>query len=105
LHEISVSELKRKRDANDGHLLLDVREPHEIETASLSGSLAIPMQDIPKRMGELPRDREIVVMCHGGRRSERVVQFLEQSGFDNLKNLAGGIDAWSREIDPSVPKY
>ena len=83
----------------------NVREPHELAVAAIEGAVHIPMAQIPQRVGELPRDREIVVLCHMGARSERVTQFLRASGFDRAVNLAGGIDAWSREIDPAVPRY
>ena len=93
------------RDAGRDHVLLDVREPFEIELAQLAGSLNIPMAEVPARLDEVPRDREIVVMCHSGQRSGRVARFLEQNGYAKAVNLAGGIDAWSREIDPAVPLY
>ncbi|MGD0052979.1 MAG: rhodanese-like domain-containing protein [Vulcanimicrobiaceae bacterium] len=103
--EISVVELKRRRDAGEPHLLLDVREPDEIATASVDGATTIPMGDVPARLDELPTDRPIVVMCHGGRRSARVTVFLNDNGFPDAVNLAGGIDDWSERIDPAVPRY
>jgi rhodanese-related sulfurtransferase len=103
--EISVAELKAMREAGRDHVLLDVREPFEIELAQLAGSLNIPMAEVPARLDEVPRDREIVVMCHSGQRSGRVARFLEQNGYTTAVNLAGGIDAWSREIDPAVALY
>ncbi|MGD1066100.1 MAG: rhodanese-like domain-containing protein [Vulcanimicrobiaceae bacterium] len=103
--EITVEELKRRREAGESHLLLDVREPDEIATASLSGATTIPMAQIPTRIGELPHDVPIVVMCHGGGRSGRVTAFLNGNGFPNAVNLAGGIDEWSERIDPAVPRY
>jgi rhodanese-related sulfurtransferase len=86
-------------------LVLDVRETWELELASLPGVLNIPMAQIPDRLDELCRDREIVVMCHHGARSFQVAVFLKHSGFETVINLAGGIDAWSREVDPGVPLY
>jgi rhodanese-related sulfurtransferase len=103
--EISVVELKRRRDAAEPHLLLDVREPDEIATASVAGATTIPMGDVPARVAELPTDRPIVVMCHAGGRSARVTAFLNDNGFPNAVNLAGGIDDWSERIDPAVPRY
>jgi rhodanese-related sulfurtransferase len=103
--EISVGEFKAMRDAARDHVLLDIREPFEIELARIAGSVNIPMAEVPARIAELPRDREIVVMCHGGRRSARVVRLLEQNGYAGAINLVGGIDAWSRQIDPAVPRY
>jgi rhodanese-related sulfurtransferase len=102
--EITVGELHARRRAGSV-FVLDVREPHELAVAALEGAVHIPMAQIPDRVGELPRDREIVVLCHQGVRSERVTQFLRASGFDRAVNLAGGIDAWSREIDPALPRY
>jgi rhodanese-related sulfurtransferase len=103
--EISVVELKRRRDAGEPHLLLDVREPDEIATASVAGATTIPMAEVPARIAELPTDRPIVVMCHAGGRSARVTAFLNGNGFPNAVNLAGGIDDWSERIDPAVPRY
>jgi rhodanese-related sulfurtransferase len=105
MNEINVAELKRRRDAGDDLVLLDVREPDEIATASIPWAVTIPMGEIPERFGELPLDKPIVVMCHAGGRSARVTQFLEANGYDNVENLAGGIDAWSEQIDPNVPRY
>ena len=103
--EISVAELKRRHDAGEDFVLLDVREPDELATAALGWARAIPMGEIPAHLEELPRDRAIVCMCHHGGRSERVTQFLNQNGYGDAVNLAGGIDEWSTEIDPSVPRY
>lgn len=85
-------------------LVLDVREPWEVEKAAIAGITAIPMREIPGRAGELPKEREIVAVCHHGGRSMQVAMFLEQQGY-KLHNLSGGMDAWSLQIDPSVPRY
>jgi rhodanese-related sulfurtransferase len=103
--EISVEELERRHDAGDDLVLLDVREPDEIATASIPWATVISMREIPLRMSEIPRDKPLVVMCHHGGRSERVAQFLEANGYDNAINLTGGIDAWSTTVDPTVPRY
>ena len=103
--EISVRELARKRTAGDDFVLLDVREADELALAALDGVVHVPMHEIRARLDELPRDREIVVMCHGGMRSGRVASYLRQNGYTRVANLAGGIDSWSTEIDPSVPTY
>jgi rhodanese-related sulfurtransferase len=103
--EIKVRELKARRDQKTPHLLLDVREPDEHAHSKISSSVLIPLGEIPARFGELPKDREIVVHCHHGGRSAQAVRFLTEQGFTNVKSLAGGIDAWSCEIDPSVPRY
>jgi rhodanese-related sulfurtransferase len=86
-------------------VLLDVREPWERELAVIEPSLHIPMNDVPDRVAELPRDREIVVYCHGGTRSAMVAGFLEGQGFSGVGNLHGGIDDWSRTVDAKVPRY
>jgi len=103
--EISVRELARKRTAGDDFVLLDVREPDELALAALDGVVHVPMHEIRARLDELPRDREIVVMCHGGVRSDSVARFLRAEGFPRVSNLAGGIDAWSCEVDPATPRY
>jgi rhodanese-related sulfurtransferase len=105
--DISPTEFRERWPAPsiDGALLLDVREPDERALARVDGTLAIPMNEVPARIGELPKQQPIVVMCHGGMRSLRVAQFLKSKGFEQVFNLAGGIDAWSREVDPSVPRY
>jgi rhodanese-related sulfurtransferase len=103
--EISVAELKRRRDAGEPLLLLDVREPDELATASVAGATAIPMGQIPARLDELPRDVPIAVLCHSGGRSARVTQYLNQNGYPGAVNVAGGIEAWSVQIDPGVPRY
>ena len=102
---MSVDELNRRHEAGDDVVLLDVREPDEIQTASIPWATVISMREIPARMNEIPRDKPLVVMCHHGGRSERVAQFLEANGYENAINLTGGIDAWSTSIDPAVPRY
>ena len=86
-------------------VLLDVREPWEIQTASIAGAVSIPMRDIPARSEELDDEAQIVCICHHGARSAQVAMFLESRGHANVFNLQGGIDAWSRQVDPSVPTY
>jgi rhodanese-related sulfurtransferase len=86
-------------------VLLDVREPWEIETAKIAGSLSIPMREIPARSEELDDEAPLVCICHHGARSAQVGMFLEARGHRNVFNLQGGIDAWSRQVDPAVPTY
>jgi rhodanese-related sulfurtransferase len=86
-------------------VLLDVREHDELEAAAVTEALHIPMREIPARLVELDRTVPLVVMCHSGGRSRRVAEFLLGNGFSNVFNLRGGIDAWSTEIDPQVPRY
>ena len=102
---ISVRELKRKMETNGALTLVDVREPFEYEIARIEGSKLIPLVELPERLDELTRTDEIVVHCHSGVRSARAVEMLRQSGFTNAVNLTGGINAWSDEVDPTVPKY
>jgi len=102
--DMTVEELKRRLDAGDNLFVLDVREPHEYQIANIGGHL-IPLNDLPKRIGELDRSREIVVHCKLGGRSAKAVDFLRQSGFTNVHNLGGGISAWAERVDPKVPKY
>ncbi len=103
--EISVAELKRMHDANQTFTLIDVREDDELETAKLDFAKHIRMSEIPARAGEVDKDADIVVMCHGGSRSGRVAKYLRENGYSSVANLAGGIDAWSTQIDPNVPTY
>lgn len=93
------------RRVRDGKaLLLDVREAFELQAAKVEGALHIPMRELPARVSELPRDMPILVICHSGARSQRVANWLLPQGFD-AANIAGGIDAWADEVDPSVGKY
>jgi adenylyltransferase/sulfurtransferase len=102
--QISVKELKQRMDAGEDLFLLDVREPFEYQIANLGGKL-IPQNEVPRRLEEIDRNREIIVQCRSGGRSQRVAEFLRQSGYPKVANLAGGILAWSDQIDPSVRKY
>lgn len=105
MKEISVADLARMRAANEDFLLLDVREPDEIKIASIPWATVIPMGEVPARLGELPADKPIAVLCLSGGRSGRVTEYLNGNGFPDAVNVAGGIRAWSTEIDPSVPTY
>lgn len=102
--QLSVKELKQRIDGGEDVFLLDVREPYEYQIAQIGGKL-IPQNDVPQRLAEIPRDREIVVQCRSGARSQKIAEFLKQSGYTQVVNLAGGILAWSDEIDPKVQKY
>lgn len=86
-------------------LILDVREPWEHAICHLADSRLLPMQEIPARWNELPRDRDIVVMCHHGMRSLQVANFLHSAGLGRLHNLSGGIAAWAAEVDPAMARY
>ncbi len=102
--QITVKELKRRIDAGENVQLIDVREPYEFQIAQIGGKL-IPQNDVPQRLAEIDRDREVVVHCRSGARSQRIAEFLKQAGYPRVVNLAGGILAWSDEIDPKVQKY
>ena len=102
--EITVEQLKQRQDDGEKPFLLDVRTPGEYQVAHLGGTL-IPLQHLPQRMSELDQSTEIIVYCHTGNRSRRAVEFLYENGFRNVRNLIGGIEAWSIRIDPTVPRY
>ncbi len=102
---IDVFELKRRRDAKAPLTLIDVREPYELDLAHIEGARLIPLGQVEERAGEIDRSNDIVVFCHAGVRSARAVQALQARGFTNIYNLDGGIDAWSEQIDPAVPRY
>ena len=105
--DIDVLSVKKMQDAGERFVLLDVREPEEFTTASIEGTLQIPMRTVPSRLVDLEPHRgdRIVVHCHHGGRSARVAQWLRDQGFEQVQNMAGGIDAWSQLVDPSVPRY
>jgi rhodanese-related sulfurtransferase len=85
--------------------LLDVREPWEYAHCRIDGARSMPMGSIPTRLGELPRDQDIVAICHHGGRSQQIALLLERSGFDRVHNLQGGVHAWALQIDPTMPRY
>jgi adenylyltransferase/sulfurtransferase len=102
--QIGAKELKQRLDAGEDLFILDVRAPFEYRIANIGGKL-IPMSEVPRRLAEIDRNREIVVQCKLGISSQRVAEFLAQQGYANVKNLAGGIRAWAEQIDPKVTKY
>ncbi len=105
-YEITPEELKSLRDAGNDVTLVDVREPWEFAAAKIADSKHIPMSDIPARFGqEIDPGGHIVVVCHHGVRSMNVTVWLRRQGFEKVQSLAGGIDRWARQIDPSVPVY
>ena len=104
--EISAEDLAQQLNSPEPPLLLDVREPWEAQTASLPGARLMPMGDVPARAHqELDPDAPLIVFCHHGQRSLNVVMWLRAQGFEQAQSLAGGIDLWSRTVDPSVPRY
>ena len=102
---ISPKELKTSLDKGDKLVLVDVREEWEYSLAKLDGSILIPLGTLPQSLARLSRDSEIVAICHHGMRSADATNFLLQQGFPNVKNLVGGIDAWSTQVDGAVPRY
>ena len=105
-YEITAAELHALRQANLPHILLDVREPWEVATAAIAGSTDIPMGELPARAHtELDPEAHIIAVCHHGMRSLSVTAWLRREGFEQAQSLAGGIEQWSREIDPKVPRY
>jgi adenylyltransferase/sulfurtransferase len=102
---ITVLELKAQIDAGERPVILDVRDPHEWEISAIEGTLRIPKSQVVARAAEIPRDREVVVHCKTGIRSRDSILLLQDLGFTNLVNLKGGINAWAREVDPSIPIY
>ncbi len=102
---LEIDVMTAAQQLRDGALLLDVREPGEVATCAVAGSRHIPMRQVPENASTLPRDRQILVLCHHGRRSMMVTQFLRTNGFANVTNVAGGIDAWAEQIDPNLARY
>ena len=106
MEEITAPELKARMDAGDDIQLIDVRQPDEYAFARIDGAKLIPLGEVIARIGEIDANRETVIHCKMGGRSARAIEALQQSGFTgNLKNLVGGITAWSNDVDPRVPKY
>jgi molybdopterin/thiamine biosynthesis adenylyltransferase/rhodanese-related sulfurtransferase len=103
--EINIDQFKEMLDNGNEFTLLDVREYHEYDIANIEGSVLIPLGEIADRKDELNPDDEIVIHCHHGGRSMRATQYLKDQGFKNVKNLAGGIDAWAEKYDPDMPRY
>lgn len=106
INEISAADLKKRIDAGDDIQLIDVRQPDENAFAKIEGSKLIPLGEVIKRIGEIDQNRETVIHCKMGGRSAKAIEMLQQAGYKGeLKNLKGGITAWSNEVDPKVPKY
>jgi rhodanese-related sulfurtransferase len=103
--EIDVGELARRRDSGEKLTILDVREEWERDICALEPAIAIPLSSLPDNVEKLPKDNALVVLCHHGMRSSRAVAWLRANGFDNVVNLAGGIDAWAQRIDRQMKVY
>lgn len=106
MHEdLTPTEIVSLREAGESWQIVDVREPWEIEIVLLPQSVRIPLAQIPTRLTELDADKPVAVLCHSGGRSARAAAFLATRGFSQVANIAGGIDAWAREVDNSLPRY
>jgi adenylyltransferase/sulfurtransferase len=103
--EITAEELQRERARNPVLVLIDVREPREAEIARIEGARLIPLRELPQSIAQLPAHAAIVTLCHHGLRSLKAREILKGAGFADVRSLAGGIDAWAREVDPAVPRY
>ena len=104
--EITVEEAGRLlAAAPDRVLVLDVREPYEVQICRIEGSRHIPMRQIASRLGDLPRTRHLLVLCHHGERSRLVTEYLRAQGFPDVSNVGGGIAAWAERVDPTLPRY
>ena len=105
IKEIEVKILSSKLSTNENFILLDVRTNQEVLISKIEGSIHIPMNDIPNKIDALDKEKEIIVQCKSGKRSAKVCEFLMKNNFTNVKNLKGGIIAWTKEIDPSIIVY
>lgn len=109
MQQLAVRDLSALAARTPAPVLLDVREPWEFELARIElpglSTLHMPMQSVPTRLGELPRTQPVVCICHHGARSAQVAAYLMQHGYDDVYNLAGGVDAWSTQVDAGVPRY
>lgn len=105
IEELAPAEFLRRKASGELWQLLDVREPWEIAAAALDGTIDIPLGELPARHTELDPARPVAVICHKGGRSARAASFLAAQGYPAVANVAGGIEAWSRDVDPSVPRY
>ncbi len=103
--EITATELARELEGNGDLQVIDVREPHEWEICHLENSILIPLGQLPNRLAEIDGHREVVTLCHGGVRSIKALEILRAAGFSKVRSLRGGINAWSVEVDPAVPRY
>lgn len=103
--EVDIHEAQALLSADMDICLVDVREPEEIQFCRLAGSVNIPMMQLPESMQSLPRDKRILVLCHHGQRSLYAARFMRSNGWESVQSIRGGIEAWSRGIDPSIPRY
>ena len=107
MQQLTAAQLKVWLDdpARERPVLLDVREPWEVQICALPDAVHVPMREVPARAGEIDPEAPVVAICHHGARSMQVAVFLERNGYSNTYNLAGGVDAWAKTVDPSMPVY
>ena len=105
INQLTPIELQKKIQGQEPIFLLDVREPFEYNLCRIEGSLSMPLNEVPQRLREIDFDKEVVVICHHGMRSQQAANFLGHVGFKKISNLAGGIDQWSLDCDSTVPRY
>ncbi|MBN8221282.1 MAG: sulfurtransferase [Spirochaetes bacterium] len=105
IDQLSVHDLKKKFDAGEKFVLVDVRQANELDICKIAGAVHIPLHELTQRVNELDPSAEIVMQCHHGGRSQRAAEFLVAQGFRNVANLAGGIEAWAVHIDPGMARY
>lgn len=103
--EISVQELAQRRENRENVAIIDVREPWEVEICSLPDAEHIPMRTLMTNLASLPQDKDIIFICHTGGRTAAIAQYLSGMGFKNAYSLSGGLDAWAREVDPTMSRY
>jgi adenylyltransferase/sulfurtransferase len=103
--EIDVTEVKAKLDRGDKFVLIDVREPHEYRICNIPAAKLVPLGEFPRHLGEFDPEADIVIHCKSGMRSAKACGIMRQAGFKHVRNMVGGILAWSDKVDPSVPKY
>lgn len=101
---VSVRDAAKRLESGEA-VLLDVREPAELRIAQVQGAVHVPMMQVPARLADIPKDKSLLVMCHHGGRSQQVADWLMAQGYQNVHNVAGGIDAWATEIDASLSRY
>lgn len=105
VEQLSVHDLKKKMDAKEDFVLVDVRNHNELDICKFENALHIPLHEFAARHGELDKSKEIIVTCHHGGRSQQAANFLIQQGYRNVANLVGGIEAWASHIDPNMAHY
>lgn len=105
IRQVRASDVAERLKRGDALVLLDVREPDELALCRIDGARHIPLGDLPQRFSQLDPEHEIIVFCHHGKRSLMAANFLHQQGYPNVASMTGGIEAWSLEVDPRVPRY